>query len=213
MIVDAIVRKALRVFADDAQKAPSLDPYGAMQVSQLLPPLAQLNSMGALYIVEAHAGTAVAPVVAPPTTSPQWGLYNYSADKRLYLLRVSVGSKSGTTGLGLSIFGAAAIGPQTQDATDYAGTIKTCCNGSLAKPEVVLADNPTLLGDTPGYHIWECTRLDETANIAIYGGLAAQIDGALLAEPRGGMVAIEVVGATGTTALFTPSFLIALLPK
>ena len=183
----------------------------SLPFSQILPVYAELARRGALFAIDAHAGTAIAPVVAAPTTSPSWGLYNYSIDRRMYLLDVAVTLKSGTAGLGLAMMVATAIGPQTQDASDYAGTIKSALDGSGNTPPIVLADNPTLIGGTPAWVVVENSKLNEVATDSVGGGLVAKLDGKFVAMPRGGMVALEVVGETGTTALFTPSFLVALL--
>lgn len=191
----------------------ALGPMGlkGLPVSQVLPPLAELSRMGALFALDTHAGTAVAPVTAAPTTSPQWGLLNFSQNKRMYVLEAAATIKSGTAGLGLALMMATAIGPQTVDASDYASSVKSALDGSGTKPDVIITDNPTLVGGTPAWHVIANTKLNEVATDSVGGGLTANVGGAFSAPGNWGMVAMEVVGETGTTALFSVSFLIAML--
>lgn len=182
-----------------------------LPVSQILPAYAELSRMGALFAIDTHAGTAIAPVTAAPTTSPSWGLLNFSQNKRMYVLEAAATIKSGTAGLGLALMMATAIGPQTVDASDYASSVKSALDGSGNKPDVIIADNPTLVGGTPAWHVIANTKLNEVATDSVGGGLTANVEGKFSAPGNWGMVAMEVVGETGTTALFSVSFLIALL--
>ena len=126
--------------------AIATDPLSGQLVSGLLPPYAQLAAAGKVFAIDMSGGTAIAPVTAMPTTSPQWGLYNFSANEHMIVIRASVNLASGTAGLGLSIVGAAALGTQTAVTADYAGTTKSATNGSGSSPSVYLDSNPTLMG-------------------------------------------------------------------
>lgn len=189
----------------------SADEFGGLPTSMLLPPYARLAAQGKLFAIDMHAGTAKAPVVAAPTTSPEWGLYNASANESMVVIQASCTLKSGTLGLGLALMGAVAKGAQTAVAADYSGTIKNCLDGSQKVPDVWLTNNPTLIGGTPAWHVLDATRGDEVANDSVGSGLVAKVDGMLIAKPGGHMVAFELVGETGTTALFTVSFIVAML--
>lgn len=193
------------------QAQPTQGEYGDVHVSQFLPPLARLALEGKIYTIDTSGGTAIAPVVAMPTTSPQWGLYNASPDETLVVLKVAVSLQGGTAGLGLSIVGAAAIGAQTVVAADYAGTVKSRSNGSAVGPDVFLKDNPTLVGGTPAWFSYAQTQVNSIAVNGVGSGLKADIDGALVAGPGGQMVAFEIVGETGTTALFDFMAVIAMV--
>ena len=105
---------------------------------------------------------------------------------------------------------ASALGDQTLVSSDYAGTIKTCTDGTNKKPDVYLTNNPTLVGATPAWAVVANDPGNLIASVNIGSGLVAKLDGKFVARPRG-MVALEVVGATGTVALFTVSFLVAML--
>mgnify|MGYP001607465262 CR=1 FL=1 len=193
------------------EDAPALK-VGGQPASQVLPPLAVLNRMGALFCIDMHAGTAKIPVVAMPVASPEWGLFNADPVKRLYLMQASCTQKSSTSmGLGLAIVAASAIGRQTAVTTDYGGTIKSALNGSQAKPNVWLADNPTLVGGTPAWHVFDATKPNTIATNSIGDGLVAKVDGLLSAPPNGGMIGFEIVGEIGVDSAFTVSFIIAML--
>ena len=190
---------------------PSLDEFGNLSISQGLPKWARLAASGQLFTIDMSAGTAIAPVTAAPVASPQWGLYN--ADPRLCLVpvKVSISLTSGTAGLGLAVMGAAALGPQTVVSADYASTTKTCNDGSKRAPNIYLDSNPTLMGGTPAWITLENTKLSDLATVSIGAGLSYDIDGLFIARPTGGMVAFEVVGPTGTTALFDIQIVVAML--
>jgi hypothetical protein len=210
MKLDALVRRIER-FSKGNEIQPTLDEFGSLQVSQLLPSLSRLALAGKLYQVDMSAGTAIAPVVAAPVASPQWGLYNASPNQVLIPIKVSVNLESGTAGLGLSIMAATALGPQTVVSADYSGTIKTCLDGSQRTPEMFLTSNPTLIGGTPAWFAIEGTKVNTIATNSVGDTLTAWTEGAYVARPSGGMVAFEVVGETGTTALFDFQCLFAMI--
>ncbi len=193
-------------------ETPALDPLGALLMSQLLPPYAKLAAVGKVFAIDMSGGTAIAPVTAMPTTSPQWGLYNASATEHMIVIRASINLQSGTAGLGLSIVGAAARGVQTLVSADYAGTLKTPTNGSAGQgPSVFLDDNPTLVGGTPAWFAFEGTKVNTVATDSVGDTIVAPVDGLLVAPPGGHMVAFEVVGETGTSALYDFQALIAMV--
>ena len=187
-----------------------LDEFGNVSMSLALPEYARLCAAGKLFAIDMHAGTAKAPVVAAPTTSPEWGLYNASSTELMVVMQAACTIKSGTQGLGIALMGAAAIGEQTLVSADYASTIKTCLDGTNKKPDVYLQSNPTLVGATPAWHVYANDPGNTNAQINIGSGLVADIKGMLSARPSG-MVGFEIVAPTGTTALFTVSFLVAML--
>lgn len=188
-----------------------LDEFGNVSMSKGLPDYARLMAGGKLFAVDMHAGTAKAPVVAAPVASPEWMLYNASADEMLVVIEAACTIKSGTQGLGLALMGAAAIGDQTLVSADYTGAIKTCLDGTQKKPDFYLTNNPTLIGATPAWHVLANDPGNLIASVNIGSGLVAKVHGMLGCRPKGG-VAFEVVGPTGTTALFTVSFVVAMLP-
>jgi len=199
-------------FTQEGNWAPGRQgQYGDRYVSQFLPPSARLALLGKLFVIDMSAGTAIAPVVAAPVASPQWGLYNHSEQDIMIVLKATVTLQSGTAGLGLAVMGAAAIGKQTAVTADYAGTIKSQTNGQGASPQVWLDSNPTLIGGTPAWMTFVATAVNSLAVNAVGEGLVAPVDGALVAPPGGHMVAFEVVGETGASALFDMQFLIAML--
>ena len=91
MAVAEFVRNILKVgaqFTNAGQDAEqSAGNWGDANVSQFLPPQARLALDGHLFIIDMSGGTAIAPVVAAPTTSPQWGLYNNSEVDTMIVLR------------------------------------------------------------------------------------------------------------------------------
>lgn len=187
------------------------DSYGNTLVTQFLPQYAELVARGRVFAVDTHAGTAKAPVVAAPTTSPEWGLYNASPNLSLVVLQIACTLKSGTAGLGLALMAASAKGPQTAVAADYTAAIKSCLDGSQRTPDAFITNNPTLVGGTPAWSVLDATRVNTVATDSVGDGLVAKVDGLYIARPNGGMVAFEVVGETGTTALFSVSAIFAML--
>lgn len=205
---DVKIRRITRMTGSQPAGA---DPFGNVLVSQWLPPYAELAAAGKLFAADTSAGTAKAPVVAPPTTSPEWGMYNASATESLVVLEVGFSIKSGTQGLGLAILGASALGPQTVVSADYTAAIKSCLDGTRRQPDAYITNNPTLIGGTPSWLVLANDPGNVVAQVNIGSGLVAKVDGKLIARPNGGMVAFELFGAVGTTALFTISVLFAML--
>ena len=195
---------------------PSLDEFGNLTVSQWMPAYSRLASAGRLFIADTHAGDGKVCVTAMPTTSPEWGLYNASPSQTLVLLQVACSIKStGATGLGLALVAAAAKGPQTAVTSSYSSNgsaVINCCNGSQRAPDVFITNNPTLVGGTPAWHVWDATEVNTVATDSVGDGLVANIQGALIARPRG-MVAWEIVGEPGAGAdtLFSVSAIFVML--
>ena len=193
------------------EEAQGLSKGGGIPVSQILPAYAELNRRGALFALDTHAGTAKAPVVAAPTTSPEWALINYDPTRTMFVLQAACTLKSGTTGLGLALMMASAIGPQTAVTADYASSVKSALDGSQTRPNVWITNNPTLVGGTPAWAVLEATRVNTIGTDSVGDGLIARVDGLFSAAPGGGAIAMEVVGETGTSALFSVSFIIAMV--
>lgn len=192
------------------QESVGLDEFGNMSISMGLPDYARLAAAGKLFGVDMHAGTAKAPVVAAPTTSPEWMLYNASANEMLVVIQAAFTLKSGTQGLGMVMMGAVAIGDQTLVSADYTAAVKTCLDGTQRKPDAYLTNNPTLVGATPSWLVLAADTGNSIAQVNIGSGLTARLDGMLAARPKGG-VAFELVGATGTAALFSFSAIFAMV--
>lgn len=208
MDLKGIVRKIGRI--GDGEYALGLDEHGNITVSKGLPDYARLAAQGFLYAFDTHAGTAKAPVVAMPTTSPEWGLYNDDPDCVLIPVEIACTLKSGTAGLGLSLVVATAIGKQTAVAANYTGAIVSATDGSKDQPNAYITNNPTLVGGTPAWHVMDATRVNTVATDSVGDGLIAKCNG-MFSAPPSGMVAFEVVGETGTTALFSVSGIFAMV--
>lgn len=195
----------------NATSESTLDEFGSQQVSNLLPPYARLAAAGKIYVADMSGGTAKAPVTAMPTTSPEWGLYNASETDTLIPLSVSVNLVSGTAGLGLSIAVATALGAQTAVSSNYSGAIISCTDGSNDSSEAYIDNNPTLIGGTPAWFAVEGTKVNTVATDSVGDTITANLDGKWIAKPNGRMVAFEVVGETGTTALFDIQIVFAMV--
>ena len=107
---------------------------GDLRVAQYLPPYAMLVAAGKVFGVDCTASTAIAPTTTVPTTTALWTVYNANDTKHLILIQVGIALQSGTAGLGLSIWAAAAKGAQTAIVADYAGVIKSCLDGTQRTP-------------------------------------------------------------------------------
>lgn len=169
---------------------------------------AELASRGEIFTANTLAGTAKAPVVAPPTTSPEWVLWNGHPTKTMIPLRASAVLISGTSGVGLSLMG----GVTTQEQLEatmaaYAGVVIGRTDGGGNDSQARIANNPTIVG-TPAYDV--LAAKDMLAQDAVGLGLTAELKGAYAVPPKFGF-ALEVVGETGTTALYAVSFTFALI--
>ena len=198
MRLEAQVRRIQRVSGVDS---PSLGEFGETLITQLLPKYAALNKAGKLFGVDTSGGTAQAPNTAIPTTTAEWTLYNNSQNELLIPLIVSCGMVSGTSGLGLAIIMAAAVGKQTAVTVSYTGTIFSAMDGSNRSPLAYLGNATTLVGGTPAWVIVANSKMNPVAAVSVGDGLVALVDGLALARP-GGSVAFDVIGPVGTTALF-----------
>lgn len=206
MILEALVRRIQRL---SGNQQPSLDEFGSTLISQMLPKYTRLAAAGKLFVADMSGGTAIAPVVAMPVASPSWGLYNASLTECQVPLLVIASLEGGTAGLGLSVVMGTALGPQTLVTGSYAGTIISASDGSQRKPDAHLTSNPTLVGGTPAWQAMEGTKVNTLATDSVGDTIVAKPEGMFIARPGGGMVGIEFVGETGSTALFDIQILFA----
>lgn len=211
MAAEEFLTRRIQRVSQSTLSPASLDEFGGIVASSFLPPFARLCAAGKVFAIDMSGGTAKAPVIAMPTTSPEWGLYNFSTSECCVPLRASINLASGTAGLGLSLCVATAIGPQTAVTADYTGTIKTALNGGSGSPDVYLDNNPTLIGGTPAWFAAEGTKVNTVGTDSVGDTITFDLGGLWIAKPNGHMVAFEAVGETGTSALFDFQVIVAMI--
>ena len=167
-------------------------PYGALAAAR------------SIFCGNSLAGTAIAPEVAPPTTSPAWMLWNGEGvgGKSYVLLECAAVLISGVAGLGLSLMGGVGLSAETVNPTNYSGAVIGSTSGGVGS-KARIGQNVTLLS-TPAYNILKTA--DQTSSNGVGNGVEANLEGKYVVPP-GFAFALEVVGETGTTALFAVSFL------
>lgn len=185
----------------------SLD--GDLRIAQYLPPYAMLVAAGLVYSFDTSAGTAKAPDIAPVTTTAMWGIYNANSTKHLVLLHVGVALKGGVAGLGLCIMAASGIGAQTVINTNYStgsAAVISCLDGTNKQPNAFIQNAITLVGGTPSW----CTLAasDQLSSNGVGNGMVVRPDGYIIAPPQG-IIAIDIVGETGASALFWINIVVA----
>lgn len=183
---------------------------GALHVVLAGAEYAEISARGEVYAANAFAGTAKAPVVAPPTTSPEWALWNGHPTKSMVILSASAVLISGTSGVGLALLGAV-TGAEQLEATmaEYASSVVGSLSGAQNDSKARIVNNPTIVGGTPA---WDTLAAkDMLAQDAVGLGLVADnLKGAFVVPPKFAF-GFEVLGETGTTALYAPSFRFALV--
>lgn len=181
---------------------------GDLNVSQLLPPYAQLCAAGFVFAVDTSAGTALAPVTAMPTSTATWALYNANSGggKSLVVIQVAVSQISGTAGLGAGLVGTITVGEQTAIAANYASTVVSCLDGTAKQPNAFLDDAITLVGTQSA---WITLAADDRlAVVTVGGGFVADIDGKMIVPPHG-IAGFDVLSPAGTTPLYDISIIFA----
>ena len=182
---------------------------GSLLVANGHAPYSVLAATRSVFSGNTFAGTAKAPVAAPPTTSPEWMLWNGEAagGKSYVMLEASCVSISGTLGLGLAIMGGVGTIAETVNPTAYASSVIAGTAGSVGTSNARIVNNPTILS-TPAYHTL-ATR-DQVSAVSVGSGLTADLAGKYIVPPGFGF-AFEVVAPAGTNALFAVSFVWAQL--
>ncbi len=181
---------------------------GDLRIAQYLPEYTMLAAAGKIFAADTTGGTSAIPVVAAPTNSPEWGLYNANVQggPHLVILKVSTTVESGLSGLGLSLFICSAIGAQTVVAANASGCVIRNLGGSLSLPNAFITSNPTLLGTQASWIIAEAA--DQINSDGVGSGVVADIDGYIIVPPKG-ICGLEVVAETGTTVKYDLSFIFA----
>lgn len=170
--------------------------------------LLELARARKLYTANTGTGTAIAPVVAMPTTAAAHALYNNAKDDtHLVVLKVGIWLVSGTPGFGLGLLAAMDTEPQAAALTKYTNShISGVTPGSPASKGVYDA-TVTLTGGA-----WDLlASKDQTEDVAVGSGLVANVAG-MFVVPPGHVLALSALSLAGTTPLFGASYLWAELP-
>ncbi len=176
---------------------------GDLKVAQGIPSRAELARQGRIFTVTTAAGTAIPPVVAHPTLTATFFLYNgnpKSGTRGLYVLDVWAWLESGTAGLGGTLITAVTLAEQTTVPSAYSGTVKSGTSGKNGSDTGgILANAHTITGGQPAWRGVEAK--DMLAANAVGAGIRAVLDGDTLVKPGFGM-AITLLCETGSTALY-----------
>ncbi len=193
--------KAIRGGGSAEEVDVKVTQHGALHVAEYLPPYAVLCAAGKIFAWDTTAGTAAIPVVAAPTTSPQWAIYNANegSTKCLVIIQAWCSLESGTAGLGCALMGGVAIGTQTVVTASAATCIISCLDGTSKMPKAYVASNPTLIGGTPSWVV--LAAYDQLASNGVGEGLAVRVDGLFIVPPKSAFC-LEVVAETGSTAKY-----------
>ena len=202
-----LLRRALSRITGESIQAGA-DSLGNLRVALGNAEYAELGINRKIYVANMYAGTAKAPATAPPTTSPEWVIWNGDPSRTMIPLQATVVSISGTLGLGMSLLAAVTIQEQL-DATmaAYSGAVVKGANGQAGDANVRVVNNPTILG-TPAWHA-VATR-DQVSAVSVGSGLVADLKGAFVVPPKFGFC-LEPMAPVGTSALFAISVLFASL--
>jgi hypothetical protein len=197
-----ILRRTLGRISGESVQAGG-DSMGNQRVVLANAEYAELSIARKIYVANSFAGTAKAPVAAPPTTSPEWALWNGDATKTLIMLSCGIISISGTLGLGLSMLGAVTIQAQL-DATmsAYASSVIKGASGQAGDANVRVVNNPTILG-TPAWDV--LAARDQVSAVSVGSGLQVDLKGAFIVPPQFAFC-LEVLAPPGTAALFAVGF-------
>ncbi len=200
--------RAIRSGGTNEEMDVKVTQYGALHFAKYLPKNALLAASGQVFACDTTGGTAAIPVVAAPTTSPEWGLYNANpgGGKSLVLLAVWCSLESGTAGLGCSLMIASAIGTQTVVSAVATSCVTSCLDGTSKMPKAYITSNPTLIGGTPSWVV--VAAYDQIGSDGVGEGLVVYLDGLFIAPPKG-IIGLEVVAETGTTAAYDVGFVFA----
>jgi hypothetical protein len=202
-ILSGIARRVSRVVG---LNEVGMDEFGNLRMDQYLPRYAQLAKQRRIFAANTGAGTAVAPVAAPPTTTATWGLFNGEdpGGKSYALLMVTATSISGTLGLGMSLLGTVAVAAVTgTKPTAYASSHFSSLSGGVGGgSKAVFAAAVTMVG-TPAW-VTLASR-DQASAVSVGSGLVANLEGMLIVPPQF-VGAATVLAPLGTTALFSVGF-------
>lgn len=174
---------------------------GDLRIAQYLPPYAMLAAAGKIFAFDSSAGTAKAPVIAVPTTTATWSLYNSAAGggTSLVILKVAMVTAEGVTGLGGAIIGTVAVSEQTAETAKYTSSIVSCMDGSAKQPNAFLANATTLIGTQS---VWMVLAAGTVAAGTYVGqGLVADVAGMMVVPPHG-CAAFDFVSPAGSSPLY-----------
>lgn len=177
---------------------------GGLKTARTIPAHHHLAEAGRIYTAQFGVVTnAVASVTDVPTTGAHFALWNgetAGAGARCYsILGIGVSSASGTTGIGISVWGGVSSAAQSTVTTTSGNLIKSCA-GSSAYTSKAAADSTLTLSGAPA---WAMLGVSNTiAGVALgYGYSNYALEGMFYVPPTY-VFALAVVGLTGTSPAF-----------
>lgn len=203
MRLEAVVASRLpRV--SDGEFAPRLTVHRSTAVSNVEPAKSDLARAGRRFTaIVGNGATFKAPVTAVPAAAAAatWFLFNgESAGGKTYFIdRVDAFLASGTMGVGGSLICSVSRTPATIP-TAYAATTTGSLSGS-GSTKAILANAVTTIATGQSWFIIGGDANHGVAAATIGSLFSGKLDGGVAIPPQYGL-AVEVLSATGTTALY-----------
>ena len=186
---------------DKGERPVRLTSQGSLAVAQVEPEYAELARGGRIFAaVTGVSSTFKAPVVAIPSTTATWAVWNGEPDggASYLILQASAFLASGTAGVGGSLIAAVSLIRHAAQ-TAYANSILQSLSGGNKDTKAVLANAVTIAGTQPPWI--QIAAADWAASTTIGVGLVAPVKGLFLVQP-GGLFCLDVLSGVGTTALY-----------
>jgi hypothetical protein len=190
--------------AEGTPRVVGCDELGGLLSSQLSPSLFNLARCGKIFAAKHTVATAVAPLQVVPTTTAAAVLYNPAeSGKMLVMLKCGVYLGSGTSGIGLAVFGGVTGGALATALTaDGSGVTRSQGLGAGQSSVAFMDFSKTVVAG------WTYIGgLDSNPAAAVPGtGRDFDLNGAFIVRPTYAFHAHTVAGA-GTSAAYCFSFL------
>ncbi len=168
-------------------------------VDQVSPPWAELARAGVLYGANNGAALGLDNVVAIPTTTASYGLYNNNASKHLVVLKISTICTTVNANTTLSLIAGLPATAQASAETKYPNSLALPINTGQADPGGYLTDDVTLAA-TP---LWQTIATYQGDSGLLGGAATAWVNGMYIVPPKF-CLGIDILASDGggNTQLF-----------
>lgn len=197
-----VVSATTREYGNIPENTPldvGMSQLQSLFVDEVSPQWMELARAGVLYGANNGSAVGLDNVIAIPTTTATYGLYNSNATKHLVVLKIAVMTTTVTAGTTMSLIAGLPATAQASAETKYASSLALPINTRQADPGGYLTDAVTLAA-TP---LWQTLASYQGESGLLGGAATAWVNGMYIVPPSF-CLGIDILASDGggNTQLF-----------
>lgn len=185
----------VRQFGNIPQDIPrdlGMSQQQGLYIDQVSPKWMELARAGVLYGANNGSAVGLPNIVAIPTTTATYGLYNSHANKHLVVLKIAITTTTVQSAATFALIAGLPDTAQSSAETKYPASLALPINTGQSDPGGYLTDAVTLAA-TP---LWQTLGCYQGQSILLGGGITAWVNGMFVVPPEF-CLGIDIVSSAG----------------